>query len=102
MVNMISRPGVTDFLDVVLHSEETELLMEEVDIQETSPLANKTLSDIQLRSSIGVTVLAVDLPDQKVITHPEASTPLPAGSRLIVMGTRQQLDKLSEIALPSD
>lgn len=98
IVSTISRPAVTDFLDTVLHSEDTELWLEEIDIQEGSRLANTSLGDAQLRKEIGVTVLAADLPGEKVVTHPEASTPLVVGARLIVLGTRPQLQKLSELA----
>jgi voltage-gated potassium channel len=98
IVSTISRPAVTDFLDTVLRSEDVELWLEEVDIQPGSPLANKTLSDARIRNEIGVTILAVDLPGQKVITHPKASTPLFPGARLIVLGTREQLKQLSQLA----
>lgn len=97
MVHTISRPQVSQFIDVVLQSENTELYMEEVDIQPGSPIAGRTLGASRLRNEVGVTVLAIDLPGKKVVTHPEANTPLPVGARLIVIGTREQLDMLNRM-----
>jgi K+/H+ antiporter YhaU regulatory subunit KhtT len=88
---------VTQFLDVVLKSEHTELYMEECDIKSGSQLAGKTLGNSKLRAEVGVTVLAVDLPDEIVITHPDPDTLLPVGARLIVLGTREQLQKLHRL-----
>ena len=98
MVGLVSRPGVTDFLDVVLHSDSTELWLEEVDVGPQSAIAGLTLGEARLRNELGVTVLAVDLPGEKVVAHPEANTPLPVGARLIVLGTREQLRSLEERA----
>ena len=97
MVQTIRRPKVTQFLDVVLMSEHTEMFMEEVDIKEGSPIAGKTLADARLRNEAGVTVLAIDLPGEIVITHPTVDTMLPVGARLIVLGTSEQLEKLNQI-----
>ena len=97
MVQTIRRPKVTQFLDVVLMSEHTELYMEEVEIKVGSPVAGLTLGDSRLRNEVGVTVLAVDLPGEIVITHPTADTELPVGTRLIVLGTSDQLEKLNQL-----
>lgn len=99
IVHMISRPSITEFLDVVLHSENTELWLEEIDIQSGSILANQTLGDARIRNEMGVTVLAIDLPQKKVITHPKADTVLLEGARLIVLGTRDQLKNLHSMAI---
>lgn len=95
MVQTIRRPKVTQFLDVVLLSEHTELYMEEVEVKEGSPIAGLTLADSRLRNEVGVTVLAIDLPGEIVITHPNFDTELPVGARLIVLGTSEQLEKLN-------
>ncbi len=97
IVQTILRPKVTQFLDVVLMSEHTEMYMEEVEVKSGSPIAGLTLGDSRLRNEVGVTVLAIDLPDQIVVTHPTVDTQLPVGARLIVMGTSEQLQKLNEL-----
>jgi voltage-gated potassium channel len=102
IVHIISRPAVTDFLDTVLRSEEGPLWLEEIDIQPGSQLSGQSLGQAHLRSKFGVTVLAIDLPGQKVVTHPEASTLLSPGSRLIVLGARDQLKELSGLARGND
>ncbi len=98
IVSTISRPAVTDFLDTVLRSETGPLWLEEIDVQPGSQLEGVSLGQAHLRSRFGVTVLAVDLPGQKVVTHPEANTILETGSRLIVLGSREQLINISSLA----
>ena len=88
---------MTQFLDVVLFSEHTELVTEECDIQPGSKIAGKTLAAAKLRQDVGVSVLAIDLLGEIVITHPTAETELPIGARLIVLGTKEQLEKLHEL-----
>jgi voltage-gated potassium channel len=100
MASCVDRPGVADFLDVVMHSPELELWMEEFEIIEGSLLAGKSLRDTHLRSEIGVTVLSIRCPGKPVVIHPGADNILPVGARLIALGTGKQLNKLAKLAMP--
>ncbi len=97
MVHYMEQPGVVDFLDVVMRSSELELRMEEVAITPESPLAGKTLGEAALRSTCGVNVLSLHLPDEGLITNPGSDTVLTIGTHLIALGTKEQLKKLEQI-----
>ncbi|MFQ5578314.1 MAG: potassium channel family protein, partial [Anaerolineae bacterium] len=101
MVHYVDRPGVVDFLDVVMHSPELELWIEEFNVRPDSPLAGKSLRQAQLRSTVGVNVLSVRCPGKPLSTHPDADTVLNVGTRLIVLGTRQQLSSLATLITPA-
>ncbi|MCB9832201.1 MAG: potassium channel protein [Planctomycetes bacterium] len=87
VVSLVSRPSVADFLDVVMHSDDLELRMEEIIVPAESTLVGKTLADTKARESFGVTVLAICSPGRPVLTAPKADDRIEAGARLIILGT---------------
>ncbi len=98
IVGMVKRPAVTDFLEDALQAGDIELRIEEFDIQPESSLVDKTLGETDLRHVMGISVLAIGLPNEGVVAHPDASTTIRAGAKLIVMGSREQLQHLSRLA----
>jgi voltage-gated potassium channel len=98
IVTLLFYPDVADFLDEVMHAENIELLMDQVHITPTSPLAGQTLEEAHLRSRYGVTVLACRMPNEHLNTTLSAETVLQAGAKLIVMGTPEQLRAFSRVA----
>lgn len=94
IVNMIKRPGATGLLSTALEAYEIEIGIEDVDVLLGSQLANKTLGEVDLRHQFGVTALALISPEAGLTTHPGAETLLTPGSRLIVMGTYDELKQL--------
>jgi voltage-gated potassium channel len=93
MVTMLMRPEVADYLDVISHASDLELLVEQISIAETSSLANKTLAEAELGPRWGVTVLAC-AGGGHINLRPSATTLIEPGTRLIVLGTRDQLQEL--------
>ncbi len=93
MVTMLVRPEVADYLDVISHASDLELLVEQISIAETSSLANKTLAEAELGSRWGITILACASLGRMNL-QPSAETRIEPGTRLIVLGTRDQLREL--------
>lgn len=98
MVTMLMRPNVADFLDEVAHVGGMELLLEQIHISPESPFAGKTLLDINVRSSMGITVLACRHTNGKFETHPGPETIIEPDGILIVLGTRDQLRDMKRFA----
>ncbi len=93
------HPNVTDFLDVVTRSGDLELWLEEMTLDPRSELTGETLRSVDLRSRVGVNVLAIRRRgDSRPIVNPSPETNLEPGSVLIVLGTRDQLAALSRLA----
>jgi len=92
-------PSVTDFLDIVMHSGDLELLLEECRVENGSDIDGKTASESAIRSRTGVNVLAIRRHDQgAILTNPPAQMRLEPGDVLIALGTRTQLEQLEELA----
>ncbi len=98
IVTLLMRPHVADFFDEVMHASELEFVVEQVLLDESSPLVGHSLGKVALRSQFGVTVLACHLPSGKLNTSPSADMVLQAGSHLIVLGTREELQKFMQVA----
>jgi len=98
MVTMLMRPNVSDFLDEVAHVGGMELLLEQIHIQPESLLAGKTLLEMNLRSSMGITVLAIRHTDGRFETHPGPETMIEPDGIMLVLGTRDQLRDMKRYA----
>ncbi|MCB8945308.1 MAG: potassium channel protein [Ardenticatenaceae bacterium] len=96
MANIVIRPHVTDFLDVVTLDGGLELWLEELVIQPNSVLIGQTVGDSNIRRRTGVTLVAL-LRRAGGTVMPDADTVLQAGDELIVLGTREQLTSLEEL-----
>ena len=97
MAALALRPNVVQFLDVVMHSEDLELWLEEVEVLEGSPLAGETLQTAQVRQRTGATVVAVVGADGALTSNPSPDTALLPGSRAIALGTRSQLRRFCDL-----
>jgi CPA2 family monovalent cation:H+ antiporter-2 len=76
-----------------------ELEIEAIRIHEDSPLAGHTLSEIELRKKYGVTVLAIQRSD-KTITNPTADTQIQAQDIIILIGSRENITKITTTTQP--
>ncbi|MCA9953430.1 MAG: potassium channel protein [Anaerolineales bacterium] len=95
MANIIIRPHVTDFFDVVTLDGGIELWVEELIVSETSELVGRTVGQANIRQETGVSIIAMLRENHSYI--PDAHTVLQASDELIVIGTREQLTKLEKL-----
>jgi voltage-gated potassium channel len=100
MANIVLRPQVTDFFDVVTLKGGEELWIEELVISEMSPLAGSSVGEADIRQKTGVTIVALYRFHEKGNTVPTAETRLEAGDNLLVLGTRDQLETLAKLVNP--
>lgn len=91
MANIIIRPHVTDFFDVVTLDNGQELWLEELVLQPGSVLCGQTIGEADVRSRTGVTIVAVARQSPGSTFTPRATTLLEQGDQLILLGTREQL-----------
>jgi voltage-gated potassium channel len=98
MAAVLERPGVADFLDEVMHAGNLELLIDQVELCPGAALAGQTLGVANLRSRVGITILALRTAAGRLTTAPSAETVLEPGSSLIALGTPAQLQALAALA----
>lgn len=97
MANVVVRPHVAEFLDVVTLDSGLELWLEEIEVTANSPLAGKTVVEADMRRRTGVTLVALLQGTEKRMITPDENTRFAVGDELIVLGTRQQLGALEDL-----
>lgn len=91
---LVTRPGVVDFLDVLTHGTEEDLMLEELVVMPDGPLDGRSLRDLELRERHGVTVLAVRTQGKLTNTQPHPDRVLRAGDLLVVLAEPEALAAL--------
>jgi voltage-gated potassium channel len=94
MAHELLRPNVVGFLDIVARDVRKDLDIEEIPIPERSPLIGSTLATSNIRKKSSALVLAVMNAEGETSYNPPGSFRLEAGMTLIVLGEREQLDRL--------
>jgi voltage-gated potassium channel len=92
------RPNLVDFMRVVTFDKETGLVIEEIEIKPDSPLTFVTLKDSPIRREFGIMVAGIKKPGKDVFLNPSPETRIEAGDILIVIGEKEQLEKLETMA----
>jgi len=98
MAAAVLRPEVIDFLDTTLHSEEVEMEMQGITVDEKSRLVGNSLKDCAIRQIAGATILAVKRGDCQLLGNPSPETMINAGDMLIALGDSSQLAALRRLA----
>lgn len=103
MANIMIRPHVTDFFDVVTLDNGQELWLEEMVLADDAPIAGITIGEADIRRQTGVTIVAIVRSQGGSTITPRANTQLDVGDQLIVLGTREQLSGFELLTrAPSD
>jgi voltage-gated potassium channel len=101
IATQLLSPSVTDFLDVVMHSGDLELCLEEFTLAPDCDLHGKTVAESQVRQKTGTNILAIRRCDGgNVVTNPPSELRFEPGDILIALGTRAQLKDLSALTTP--
>ncbi|MCS6875443.1 MAG: cation:proton antiporter regulatory subunit [Aquificaceae bacterium] len=74
-----------------------EVVMEWVKVEVGSNLANKTIAELQIRRVTGVSVIAIDRKGRIIPSPDPYKERIEVGDILIVVGTRQQINKFLEL-----
>ena len=99
LASLLLRPTVIEFLDVVMHSSDVELFMEEITVREGSSLLGKTLAEGRGKCSGGVNILAVKKRgEKKKMARHSGETLIENWDRLVALGTKGQLKELEELS----
>lgn len=96
MATMALRPAVVDFLDVIIDGKHDELQIEELQIRPGSEYINRPLSFYLSQIDNNVAVLAINKVDGTTKVNPGGNETLGLNDRLILMGTRDQLEKVTD------
>jgi voltage-gated potassium channel len=98
LAHLILSPAVVDFFETALRRGNETLNIEDVVVEQASPVAGKTLDDLDIRPATGASILAV-LRDGSPLVNPAGTLALEPGDRLLALGTREQLARLERLVI---
>jgi voltage-gated potassium channel len=102
MANLVLKPQVTAFLDVVMTAEGDDFRLEEIEVTDTCARAGRTLRDLRVREETGAMVVAVRKPDGRFDTTPDPEELIEVGDVLIGVGTAEEIRRLEDFFAPRE
>jgi voltage-gated potassium channel len=98
MASLVVTPDIIEFVDMLSLDGDYTANLEEI-IVDDLPKAyiSKSILDLDLRNKTGCSVIGFKTIDNDYIVNPEADIILVAGSKLIVLGRPEQIEKLQTL-----
>lgn len=95
LAGMLLRPNVIELLDVVMHRENSDLMMEELLVREKSALDGATVGEARSRCTLGANILAIKKKtENRIIPSPGGAIAIGTDDLLVALGTKEQLKEL--------
>jgi len=98
IVNQLTRPYVTDFLDTAMRSKGLDLWLDEIRIAPHSSLVSQTMHEANVRSRTGANILSILRGEEKQVLDWSPDLRFEAQDVLIVVGNPDELKKLAKLA----
>lgn len=96
MASLVVIPDLVEFIDNLGIVGERNINIEEVKVEQLYSLNEvKTIRDLDLRQNTGCTVIGFKDEKGEYIVNPEANTRLVPGSKIIVLGRPEQIQRLN-------
>jgi voltage-gated potassium channel len=95
IVSELLSPGLTAFLDAVLHPDQLDLWLDVTTVVPNSPLAGRTLGELAAHPGGGVHLVAIRAATNGAfLTNPPLATRVGIGDTLIALGPHRALEHL--------
>jgi voltage-gated potassium channel len=102
MANLVLKPQVTAFIDVVTTAAGGDLRFEEIEVTDACGQAGKTIREADIRRETGALVVALRKRDGTFDTTPNPEARLETGDVLIAAGTDEELRLLENLFAPRE
>lgn len=97
MANLILRPQVTDFVDVVTTASGNDLRFEEIEVTSACGQGGRSIRQLDVRKESGALIVALRKRDGSFDTTPTPEAVLDVGDVLIAAGTDDELRALERL-----
>ncbi len=102
IANLVLKPQVADYLDIVSTAGGEELRFEEITVAATCAAAGRTIRELRIRDTTGALVVAIRRASGTFDTAPAPDALLEAGDVLIGVGSTAEIRRLEELFVPGD
>ena len=95
MASLVVTPDIIEFVDMLSLDGEYTANLEEIIVDDLpEAYISKSILDLDLRRKTGCSVIGYKTSDNDYVVNPEADITLVSGSKLIVLGRPEQIEKL--------
>ncbi len=102
MANLLVKPQVAAFLNVVSTSGGPDLSFEEIEVRESCGKAGRSIGDLHVRDQTGAFIVAVKHRDGTFNTRPTPDVVLEAGDVIVGVGTTHEIRALEDLFAPAE
>lgn len=104
MANLVVKPQVADFLDIVATAggPVPELRFEEIVVTRECGQSGKSLGELHIEDATGAAVVTLRRSDGTFVVTPKHGVVLEEGDVLIGVGTREEMRRLEELFAPRE
>ncbi len=100
IANLVLKPQVADYLDIVSTAGGHELRFEEIDVTSECSSCGKSIRDLRVRDTTGAMIIAIRKQDGRFDTTPSPDAVLEHGDVLIGVGTPDEIRRLEDLFAP--
>jgi voltage-gated potassium channel len=102
MANLVLKPQVTAFLDMLTTMEGPDLRFEEIEVTSACGHCGKSIGEVRVRDKTGAMIIGMRKVDGTFDTTPTADAVFDPGDVLIGVGTSEELRALEELFAPRE
>lgn len=96
MAYSILRPTVIDFIELAMHDQNLALQMEELTVKANSAIKDQTLIESAIRKDYDLIVVAIKKKSGEMIFNPAPQAKIQVGDTLVILGNRENLNRLEK------
>ena len=97
MVQLLLRPGGTDFIEGIARRRDVDISLEQIIVCKGSELTGLTLAESPIRRDLDIIIIAIDKSGGNFVYNPQSSTKIAAEDKLIAIGQVENLNKLNKM-----
>ncbi len=97
MVQLLLRPGVADFIEVIAKKQNVDISLEQIVVCKGSSLVGLTLAESPIRSELNIIIIGIDKSLGRFVYNPKSSTKIEVDDKLIAIGELENLTKLTSL-----
>lgn len=97
LVHLLLRPGVMDFIDLVVRGTSMDLKIEELEIGPDSPMVDRKITEFINREDLNMLVIGIYRDNGDFVYNPTADDIIMANDKLIALGKEHDFRKLKRL-----
>ncbi len=102
MANLMTKPQVTAFVNVLTSAREPNLSFEEIEVVPTCGVVGQTIGGLEVARRTGAYIVAVRRPAGELELRPSKETVLEEGDVIVGIGSPEEIRKLEELFAPRE